>query len=425
MPSPGGSKSRMMLGVEPSVVASLHGQYRSLFDRRSGLLARYLDEPVTPAPEIIEVNLVGPDGQLFELDALRRLLREAQLCCQVLLTGKPEAHPAFSSVLRMIRDHGAVPSVVIEGATPSSNILDALKRFAGFVSVDCGFDRDRIELARDLRNIGLKVQLHIPVADATTEWLTDTLSRGGVHHLSQMITLTGRSCTGVEAKVTGLSIDENVEKLLEFTRKHHSFRLGLDGRLSSLFLGRKIGHRLTMPQCEAGRCGLFVNHDQTVAPCSLLADRIVGSIAEQSLSRIWSGPAMQAFRREVRGAPDQAPVPPCGRIEGNSAAALNRQSTGHGEAELRFGYASSSLCDRALPPLAKSQAVQVLAAVRDWRALRFFTDDASSTQVAASWTSLEYFLSLPPIWGQDLARLHEQLVAGTFEGKELREEYAR
>jgi hypothetical protein len=84
--------------------------------------------------------------------------------------------------------------------------------------------------------------------------------------------------------------------------------------------------------------------------------------------------------------------------------------------DLRFGFATSSLCDRGQPPLEREQVIRTIAAVRAWSSLRFFESDGPD--VAAAWSSLEYFLSLPAIWGQDLARLHEQLVAGTFEGAE-------
>lgn len=403
--------------VEPAIVASRCGSYRSLFDRRSGLLARYSDREWTPGPELLEINLVGPRGQLFELGSLRSLLDQAPLCCQVLLTGNPEAHPALASILRTIRDRGVIPSVVVEGPRPRSDVVEALRRFAGFVALDCAFDRRRVDMAKELRALGLKVQLHIPVADATVEWLTAMLTREAVHQFAGLVVLTGRSASGPTSQPAGLSVGEPVEELLDVLRRRHPFRLAIDGRLSPLVLARGMGHADTLARCEAGRSGVFVRHDLKVTPCSLLPDEVVGDLGEQDLARIWRGPELTNFRRD---AALRAGRPACGELAPSPGGEREAPRTGPGAMDLRIGYATSSLCDRAFVPLARSQIVQVLAAIRDWKALRFFNDDHKAAQVAASWTSLEYFLSLPPLWGQDLARLHEQLVAGTFEGRELR-----
>jgi hypothetical protein len=412
----------MMLRVQPPVVATLCGEYRSLFDRRSGLLSRYMSHPNAPSPEILEIAIAGPEGQLFELEWLRRILGQAPLCSQVLLTGQPERHRALSSIIRMIHDHGAVPSVVLEGARPTPDVADALKRFAGFACIDVGFDQDRITAVKVLRDLGLRVQLNVPMADATVEWLHDMLTQGHLHQLAQMIVLTGRSCSGAGAMPTGLSRSPALDVVLDDVGKVQVSRLGIDGRLAHVVAEGGAGHPALLARCEAGRCGLFIAHDQTVTPCSMLPGAIVGSLAEQSLTRIWRGHALAEFRREHELGNTPTVVPPCGRIERITAPPASGSRVERADLDLRFGHASSSICDRALPPLSRSQLVQVLAAVRDWKALRFFADEVRKAPVAASWTSLEYFLSLPPIWGHDLARLHEQLVAGTFEGREARVE---
>ena len=115
----------MMAGVEPWVVASRCGSYRSLFDRRTGLIARYTAEPILPRPEMIELAAVGPNGELLELEGLRELLDQAPLCRHILLTGDTAAHPALASILRTIRDHGVVPTAVVGVTRPRGDALDA------------------------------------------------------------------------------------------------------------------------------------------------------------------------------------------------------------------------------------------------------------------------------------------------------------
>lgn len=401
--------------VEPSVVASRCGKCRSLFDRRSGLFARYLNLAMTPGPELLEICLVGPEGELIDMTALRRLLEQAPMCRQVLLVGASESHPALPAILRLIRGHGVVPTLVTAGKKPSPELLDAANRFVGLVAVDCGFSRTQLNIARSFRDSGVRVGLHLPVADASVDWLANSLERGAFEHLVQAVCLTGRSATGPEAKPTGLRVGPGLDRLVEVVSRPHSFRIGSDARITPFLSSGDIGHATTKPRCEAARTGLFIAHDLTVSPCSLLPDVVLGSLEGESLSRIWSGRTASQFRQSLT--PDTPPCvkfPPPAR---ENTAENKNELTG---LELRFGFASSSLCDRALLPLARSQMLHILTAVQDWSALRFFAgnDEALPTQVAASWSSLEFFLSLPPLWGQDLARLHEQLVAGTFEGQE-------
>lgn len=401
--------------MEPSVVATRHGSYRSLFDRRSGLLARFLSGTSLPSPEIIEVSLVGPDGDPFELGALRRLLEGAPLCRQLMFVGNPDEHPALDSILRTVRDHGVVPAVVVSSPKPRSEVMNALARFAGFVALDCGFSRTQLELARTYRDSGLRVCLNLPLADATTDWLTNTLDNGAFEHLVQGATLTGRTASGPASRATGLSPSPALDRLVELVSRTHPFRLGADARIAPYFSDGDIGHAATIPRCEAARGGLFVNHDLTVTPCSLLPDKVLGSLEDESLGRIWSSKAAEEFRR---GLSDE--LPPCFEASTSAPPSPPRENGGSdiSRMELRFGFSSSSLCDRAILPLNRGQLLHIMTSVKDWKSLRFFTEqDNEPVQVAASWSSLEYFLSLPPLWGQDLARLHEQLVAGTFEGQ--------
>jgi hypothetical protein len=401
--------------VEPSVVASRCGNYRSLFDRRSGLLARYLDAPMPPGPELLEVRLVGPGGEFIDMTGLRRLLERAPMCRQVLLVGESEQHPALPTILRTIRSHGVVPTLVTSGAQRSSEVLDALARFAGSVAIDCGFSRTQLNIARRFRDAGVRVALHLPVADASVDWLSNSLERGTFEHLVQAVTLTGRSTSGPDAKATGLKMGPGLERLIEVVSRPHSYRINSDARITPFLSGGDIGHFTTKPRCEAGRTGVFVDYDFSVRPCSLLPNHVVGNLEDESLEKIWTGRLMSKFREKLRRG-----APPCASLaypEGKQADDDEHELEG---IELRFGFASSSLCDRALLPLGRSQMLHILTAVQDWKALRFFvgSEEALPTQVAASWSSLEFFLSLPPLWGQDLARLHEQLVAGTFEGQE-------
>ena len=152
----------------------------------------------------------------------------------------------------------------------------------------------------------------------------------------------------------------------------------------------------------------------------------MGSLAESTLQRIWASPGLVAFRRETRSARRcscaswdacRGGCPAAGAL----CNAERHEPEGEGRAgvDLRFGFATSSLCDRAHAPLDRQQTIKTLAAVRSWASLRFFDEDEVGPQVAASWSNLEHFLSLPAMWGQDLSRLHEQLVAGTFEGSEV------
>ncbi len=411
-------RSRIIDSVEPSVVASRCGSYCCLYDRRSGLLARFVTKLPLPSPEIIEIALVGPDGDLFDLGALRRVLDQSPLCRQILLVGASENHPALPSILRIIRAHGVVPSVVVSSGQPRPDVLDAMTRFAGFVALDCGFNRSRFELARTYRNEGLRVSLHLPVADASTEWISTSLKSGSFEHLIHSVTLTGRSLSGPEGQGTGLSPSSSIGSLIEVVSHSHGFRLSTDARIAPHLASGDVGHASTIPRCEAAISGLFIAHDLTVTPCSLIPYHSIGSLAEESLEQIWSGRAIEAFRKS-----SSDDLPPCFRRQSLAAPSIASTFGTRSETsglELRFGFASSSLCDRAILPLSRSQLVHIMTSVKDWKALRFFEEPLgpASSQVAASWSSLEYFLSLPPLWGQDLARLHEQLVAGTFEGQE-------
>lgn len=403
------------LSVEPSVIATRHGTYRSLFDRRSGLLARFLTNRPLPSPELIEISLVGQDGELFDLGELRSLLESATLCRQLMLVGNSDSHPALASILRTVRDHGVVPAVVVSDPKPSSGVVNALTRFAGFVSIDCGFNRTQIGLARTYRDAGLRVCLNLPLADASADWLANALENEAFEHLVQGAVLTGRTASGPGCQGTGLSSGPSLDRLVELVSRSHPFRLGADARIAPYLSSGDIGHAATIPRCEAALGGLFVNHDLTVTPCSLLPGVVLGSLESSSLDGIWSSKAAKAFRNSVSGA-----LPPCFETR-TSVPPAPPDSEAVGEAnglELRFGFSSSSICDRSILPLNRGQLIHIMTSVKDWRALRFFTEDANEpTQVAASWSSLEYFLSLPPLWGQDLARLHEQLVAGTFEGQ--------
>lgn len=401
--------------MEPSVVATRHGSYRSLFDRRSGLLARFLTSRPLPSPELIEINLVGPDGELFDMGAIRQLFESAPLCRQLMLVGNSDSHPALASILRTVRDHGVVPAVVVTEPKPRSEVMTALSRFAGFVSIDCGFNRTQLALARTYRDGGLRVCLNLPLADASTDWLSNALENEAFEHLVQGVVLTGRTASGPDCRATGLSGGQSLDRLVELVSRAHPFRLGADARIAPYLAPGDIGHAATIPRCEAAMGGLFINHDLTVTPCSLLPDLVLGSLESSSLEDIWRSKTAETFRSRVFGA-----LPPCfeARTSVPPAPLLNE---GKGEAnglELRFGFSSSSICDRSILPLNRGQLIHIMTSVKDWKALRFFTEHADEpTQVAASWSSLEYFLSLPPLWGQDLARLHEQLVAGTFEGQ--------
>jgi hypothetical protein len=197
-----------------------------------------------------------------------------------------------------------------------------------------------------------------------------------------------------------------------------AFRIGLDARTASLVASKEKRRQALLPRCEAGRTGLFIHHDGQVSPCSLLGHRIVGTLRHQSLWRIWTGLPLVEFRRhQGLAAPCRRIAIPCGR---DRATPLEAIPNGQ-QQDLRFGFAASSLCDRTVVALAPEEIVQVLGAVHEWQALRFFVDDEDGTpgHAPASWSNLEFFLSIAPLWGQDLARLHEQLVAGTFERQEL------
>lgn len=355
--------------------------------------------------------MVGPEGDLFDLGALRQVLTQAPLCRQVMLVGESSSHPALASILRTIRDHGVVPTLVANQPL-RSDVIDSLARFAGHVAIDCGLNRTQMGLAKTLRDSGLQVRLHQPLADATVDWLATSLERGTFEHMIRASVLTGRTASGPGGKVTGINPGPGLERLVEVISRPHPFRLAADGRVAPLLAHGDIGHGVTIPRCEAGRTGMFLDHDLRVTPCSLLPDRVVGSLEESSIEQIWTGRTMAQTREELSG-----PHPPCA---GTSRATEPPRRTDGLDLELRFGFASSSLCDRSVLPLGQKQLLQIITAVQDWRALRFFAGphEDEPTQVAASWSSLEYFLSLPPLWGQDLARLHEQLVAGTFEGQE-------
>jgi len=417
---------RMMAGVEPWVVASRCGSYRSLFDRRTGLIARYTAEPILPRPEMIELAAVGPDGELLELEGLRELLDQAPLCRHILLTGDTAAHPALASILRTIRDHGVVPTAVVGATWPRGDALDALLRWSAAVGIDCGLDWAGLELITPLRDAGLRVHVHVPVADATVERAADLIERDAFERGIRSVVLTGRTVGGPGGRTAGLSTGPELERLVSVATRTHPYRVACDGRLGPILSAAVGGHPAVLAACEAGRSGIFVHHDLRVSPCSLIPDRVVGSLGDQSLPRIWRSPELVAFRREQRnGRPCSCTAwdvcrggcPAAGKV----CTDERRDPTLEAEngLDLRFGFATSSLCDRAHLPLERQQVVRTLTAVRAWGGLRFFDEDEASPQVAAAWSSLEYFLSLPSLWGQDLARLHEQLVAGTFEGSEV------
>mgnify|MGYP000163558011 CR=1 FL=1 len=268
------------------------------------------------------LQLTDPGDMPFEsfqraidaLGPLRRLWLSGQ--------GEPLLHPDLSRMIRYCRERGIDGTVLhtnatlLEGARmealAASGLGELRVSIDGGTAEDVEYMRAGAEMATILANTASFVRLSdTPVAlycvlnrrnHRSAPLLPGLAAEIGVRKVIAVETVPFRDASNErevfdrrEYQFTGLSPGEQRDTLrrLRAAGREHGVQIEVDLKWDR-------------PRCQEPSRKIYVDHKGQVTPCCRIHHEVVvGNLLDEGLDRVWYGPALQAWRRRMRG-PDRS-----------------------------------------------------------------------------------------------------------------------
>ncbi len=287
--------------------------YKTLFDRQTGFFIRKeesgFSEPAwaMDGPELIDLSITNycergcsfcyretsnKDALFMSIADVENVVSQAENCgtLQIALGGgNPNQHPQFIEVLKLIREHGIVPSFTSNGDGLTDDILQATSMYCGAmaVSVYPPYDEKRYEklLAR-VKGSGVKVNLHAIIKNDTIDvwirWLEAPPKF--FKYINAVIFLNYKPVRG-----NSFVVDMNkIKSFFEMVNKCQSVKVGFDScSISGITRWMDTPSYLIEP-CEAASFSAFISEDMKMYPCSFMTRHgYYGDLRKQSILDIW------------------------------------------------------------------------------------------------------------------------------------------
>jgi len=302
--------------------------YRTLFDQKTGFFVRK-EEPGWPeptwakdGPELIDLSITsycqrkcsfcyrGANNKIFshlDIADVTRVVEQAVDCgtFQIALGGgNPNQHPHFVEILRLIREHGIVPSYTTNGDGLTKMVLKASAEFCGAMAISVYPPFNEIyyqNLIEEINSYGIKLNLHAIIRndylELWTKWLSDLPSF--MKNVNAVIFLN--------YKPTGNDGDSLIPKKMDMAEQFFkaandckSIKIGFDScSISGIAKWMNVPIELVEP-CEAARFSVFISEDMKMYPCSFMVGKgWFGDLRKDSLLDIWqTNEYFQKFRSE-------------------------------------------------------------------------------------------------------------------------------
>lgn len=290
--------------------------YRTLFDQRTGFFVRKEDEgypePTWAAsgPELIDLSISsycqrgcsfcyrGANSNVYHhlnLEDVRSVVEQAAECgtLQIALGGgNPNQHPEFVEILRLIREHGIVPSYTTNGDGLTNEVLQATAEYCGAmaVSVYLPFNETYYgQIVSQILSYGIKVNLHAIIRDdyldLWTRWFVEPPTF--LEKVNAIIFLNYKPI-GKDGNLL-LPLDkEKIERFFRMANDCHIVKIGFDScSMSGIVKWMNVQKELVEP-CEAARFSAFISEDMKMYPCSFMVGKgWYGDLRRHSLLDIW------------------------------------------------------------------------------------------------------------------------------------------
>ena len=303
--------------------------YMTLFNRQTGFFVRKeMNGQLGPiwamdGPELIDLSITSycqrgcsfcyrrandTSYEHMSIDEVRDVVEQAADCGTLQMAlggGNPNQHPDFVEILRMIREHGIVPSFTTNGDGLTEEVLRATSDYCGAmaVSVYPPFDEYYYgTLISRIRNYGIRVNIHAIIRegylDMWTRWLMDPPVF--LKDVNAIIFLNYKPI-GIDG-VSLLPKDLiKIEKFFRIANKCRTVKIGFDScSISGIVRWMNVPSYL-VESCEAARFSAFISEDMRMYPCSFMVEKgWYGDLRKHSLIDIWQNNAFfHRFRDNV------------------------------------------------------------------------------------------------------------------------------
>lgn len=290
--------------------------YRTLFDQRSGFFIRKEDtghpEPTwaEDGPELIDLSITsycqrgcsfcyrGANSNVYKhlsLKDVRSVVEQAAECgtLQIALGGgNPNQHPEFVEILRLIREHGIVPSYTTNGDGLTEEVLQATAEYCGAmaVSVYPPFDEKYYgQLISQITSYGIKVNLHAIIRDDYLDlWMRWLVEPPKFLEKVNAIIFLNYKPIGKDGDMLLPRNKEKIERFFRAVNDCHAIKIGFDScSMSGIVKWMNVQKELVEP-CEAARFSAFISEDMKMYPCSFMIEKgWCGDLRRFSLIDIW------------------------------------------------------------------------------------------------------------------------------------------
>ena len=290
--------------------------YRTVFNRKTGFFVRKEEkgwpEPTwaIDGPELIDLSITNfckrectfcyrkanaANYHHLSLEDVCAVVEQASDCGTLQMAlggGNPNQHPDFVKILRLIREHGIVPSYTTNGDGLTEDILRATADCCGAmaVSVYPPFKEEYyLRLIEEIQSYGIKVNIHAIIrADYLELWTRWLLEPPTFLKASNAVVFLNYNPLGKNEERLIPKNRSAVEQFFKAANKCNAVRVGFDScSITGIVRWMDIPNVLVEP-CEAARFSAFISEDMKMYPCSfMVGNEKCGNLRKDSLREVW------------------------------------------------------------------------------------------------------------------------------------------
>jgi radical SAM protein with 4Fe4S-binding SPASM domain len=218
--------------------------------------------------------------------------------------GNPNQHPDFTSILRITRDYGVIPSYTTNGQGMTDEIYAATKEFCGAMAVSWYAPYVAANEAIDkARRYGIKINVHFLLNKRSLSLAIDLLEKEDdlLKKINAIVFLNYKPIHSSESLC--LTDEEDIRHFIDLAKKTKICKIGFDSCMVSYLplMGDELALE-TVDFCEAGRFSAYISENLLFYPCSFLNDISKNGVdlRTTSLSDGWrNGEEFVAIRKKL------------------------------------------------------------------------------------------------------------------------------
>ena len=298
--------------------------YKTVFSQRTGFFVRLEEdgheEPfwAEDGPELLDLSITnycerccefcyrgantsGRHMPLEDMECVVKQAKDAGVLQIALGGGNPNQHPQFVEVLRIVREHGIVPSYTSNGEGLTDDILKTTKKYCGAMALSLYPPYEHYDqLAEHISDMGIKLNLHVILKSDTIDLLTAWFKEPPVlfSHINAVIVLNYKPIRG--SQDLSIKDGERLKAFYEAASTCKSVKIGFDSCcVPGIVTWMKVDPAL-IDSCEAARFSAFVSEDMRMYPCSFMANtEQYGDLRKERLLDIWQNHSAFVRHRET------------------------------------------------------------------------------------------------------------------------------